>query len=48
MADKPRMWSEKPLANTLANGSNYSLAPDGKRFVVFMPAKAQEAQQAHL
>ena len=46
VADKPRMWSEKPLAQTLNNGSNYNLAPDGKRFVVFMPAKAPEAQQA--
>ena len=46
MADKPRMWSEKRLANTLNNGSNYNLAPDGKRIVVFMPAEAPEAQQA--
>ena len=46
VTDKPRMWSEKPLATTLANGSNYNLAPDGKRFVVFMPAEASEAQQA--
>lgn len=46
VADKPRMWSEKPLANTLGNGSSYNLAPDGKRFVVFMPTKAPEAQQA--
>ena len=46
VADKPRMWSEKPLAQTLNNGSNYNLAPDGKRFVVFMPVEASKAQQA--
>ena len=46
VADKPRMWSEKRLANTLGNGSNYNLAPDGKRLVVFMPATASEAQDA--
>ena len=46
MADKPRMWSEKRLANAFNNGMNYSLAPDGKRIVVFMPAEAPEAQQA--
>jgi Tol biopolymer transport system component/DNA-binding winged helix-turn-helix (wHTH) protein len=46
VADKPRMWSEKPLAQTLANGSNYNLAPDGKRIVVFMPVDASEAQKA--
>jgi Tol biopolymer transport system component/predicted Ser/Thr protein kinase len=43
---KPRLWSEKPLAQTLNNGSNYNLAPDGKRIVVFLPDKAPEAQQA--
>ena len=46
VADKPRLWSEKPLAQTLANGSNYNLAPDGRRFVVFLPVEAPEAQQA--
>src|SRR3977135_2873187 len=29
VADKPRIWPEKRLANTLNNGSNYNLAPDG-------------------
>jgi Tol biopolymer transport system component len=46
VADKPRMWSERPLANAFNNGSNYDLAPDGKRLVVFMPAEAPEAQKA--
>jgi serine/threonine-protein kinase len=45
-ADKPRLWSEKPLSQTLSNGSNYDLAPDGKRIVVFMPVQSPEAQQA--
>ncbi len=43
---KPRLWSEKPLTQTLANGSNYNLDPDGKRIVVFSPDKAPETQQA--
>ncbi len=46
VADKPRMWSEKRLAQTLSNGSNYNFAPDGKRAVVFIPADAPAAQQA--
>jgi hypothetical protein len=45
VADKPRLWSEKPLAQTLANGSNYDLAPDGKRLVVFMPVEGPKTQQ---
>jgi hypothetical protein len=44
MADKPRFWPEKRLANAFNGGMNYSLAPDGKRIVVFMPAEAPEAQ----
>ena len=49
-ADKPRMWSEKRLGNTLYKGSNYNLAPDGKRIAVLMPAEASQAQpaQSHL
>ena len=31
VADKPRMWSEKRLANAFNGGMNYSLAPDGKQ-----------------
>jgi len=46
LADKPRVWSEKRLGTTLANGSNYDLAPDGKRIVVFMPVGTPEAQKA--
>ena len=36
--------AEKRLANFLLNGSNYNLAPDGKRILVFMPAPASEAR----
>jgi serine/threonine-protein kinase len=46
VADKPRLWSEKPLAKAFNGGMNYSVAPDGKRIVVFKPAEATEAQQA--
>jgi len=38
VADKPRVWSEKQLANTGVT-TNLDLAPDGKRFVVLMPAE---------
>jgi serine/threonine-protein kinase len=48
VADKPRMWSEKRLANAFNGGMNYSLAPDGKRAVVFMPAEAPEVQPNHV
>jgi hypothetical protein len=46
VADKPRLWSEYRLANAFNNGSNFDLAPDGKRFVVFMPAEAPEEHKA--
>ena len=32
------------MANAFNGGMNYSVAPDGKRIVVFMPAEAPEAQ----
>ncbi len=38
--NKPRLWSEKPLANTGFLGPNYDVAPDGKRIVALMPAEA--------
>jgi serine/threonine-protein kinase len=41
--DKPRVWSDKLLANVGA--ANYDLAPDGKRVVALMPAETPEAQQ---
>jgi Tol biopolymer transport system component/tRNA A-37 threonylcarbamoyl transferase component Bud32 len=46
VAEKPRVWSERKIANTGPTGNNYDLAPDGKRFAVLMPVEAPEAQQA--
>jgi eukaryotic-like serine/threonine-protein kinase len=46
-ADKPRLWSEKKLADFGVVGtSNYDLAPDGKRIAAIMPAAAAETQPA--
>jgi hypothetical protein len=42
--DKPRLWSEKPLANTVSFSKNFDLAPDGKRIVAVMPAEGGESQ----
>ncbi len=45
--DKPRVWSDKQLANLGSVGiSNYDLAPDGKRIVALMPVQTGEAQKA--
>jgi len=43
VADKPRVWSETKLGGI---GRNVSIAPDGKRIAVLMPAGAPEAPQA--
>jgi hypothetical protein len=44
--DKPRVWSDRQLANLGTVGaSNYDLAPDGKRIAALMPAETTEAQQ---
>jgi serine/threonine-protein kinase len=47
VADKPRMWSETPIAGTGAvnPGKNVGLAPDGKRIVALMPTATGDAQQ---
>jgi serine/threonine-protein kinase len=45
LADKPRVWSEKRLAD-VGLYRNYDLAPDGKRIAALMPAEAPQAQQA--
>jgi serine/threonine-protein kinase len=42
--DKPRLWSEKALANTVNFSKNVDLAPDGKRVVAVLPAEGGEAQ----
>jgi serine/threonine-protein kinase len=46
VADKPRLWSEKALANTVNFSRNVDLAPDGKRVVALMPAEGLETQQS--
>ena len=43
-ASKPRMWSEKRLANT-GLGVNFDLAPDGKRLLALMPAEGAEPRE---
>jgi serine/threonine-protein kinase len=44
--DKPRVWSDKQLANVGIIGiGNYDLAPDGKRIAALMPVEGTEAQQ---
>jgi hypothetical protein len=44
VADKPRVWSERPLANVPV-GTSYDVAPDGKRIAALMPVETREAQQ---
>jgi serine/threonine-protein kinase len=45
--DKPRLWSEKQLANLGNVGtSTYDLAPDGKRIAALIPVETAEAQKA--
>ncbi len=44
--DKPRVWSDRQLANFGVVGiNNYDLAPDGKRIVALMPVETPEGQQ---
>jgi eukaryotic-like serine/threonine-protein kinase len=45
--DKPRLWSEKQLANLgIAGTTNYDLAPDGKHIAALMPVESPEPQQS--
>ena len=44
VADKPRVWFGKQLAN-LGTAPSFDLAPDGKRFVVLMPAESPEPRE---
>ena len=46
VAEKPRVWSEKRIADTDLNGPNFDVAPDGKRIAALMPEETTEAQQA--
>ncbi|MFN7934171.1 MAG: protein kinase [Bryobacteraceae bacterium] len=43
--DKPRLWSERRLADTSVL-QNMDIAPDGKRLLVLMPAEGPEAQRS--
>jgi serine/threonine protein kinase/Tol biopolymer transport system component len=45
IADKPRVWSEKRIAN-VSLFANYDLAPDGKRIAALMPVETAEGQKA--
>jgi len=45
VADKPRVWTEKRIANIGLNAT-YDLAPDGKRIAALMPVDTPEGQKA--
>ena len=45
VADKPRVWSEKRIAD-IGLLANYDLAPDGKRIAALLPAGTPEDQKA--
>jgi serine/threonine-protein kinase len=42
---RPRLWYSKRIAN-VGNAGNLDVAPDGKRFVVLMPAEATEDRES--
>ena len=47
IADQPKVWSEKQLADFgIVGGSTFDVAPDGKRIAALMPVEAPETQQA--
>ena len=46
VADKPRLWTQKQLADPGVNGINYALTPDGKRIAALMPVDAPAEQKA--
>jgi Tol biopolymer transport system component len=46
IADKPRLWTETRLADTVLSGRNLDIAPDSKRFLALMPAGADDDQRA--
>jgi Tol biopolymer transport system component/predicted Ser/Thr protein kinase len=46
VADKPKPWAERRLADIGLNGTNYDVAPDGERIAALMPAEGQEDQKA--
>lgn len=48
--EKPKVWSEKRLADAGINFRNFDLSPDSKRIAVLMPAEGEEKQnpQTHV
>jgi len=44
VVDKPHLWTEKRLADT-STIQNLDITPDGKRFVVLLPAEGMEEQK---
>jgi Tol biopolymer transport system component/tRNA A-37 threonylcarbamoyl transferase component Bud32 len=45
--DKPRLWSDKQLANFGTIGtSSYDLAPDGNRIAALMPVESSQTKQS--
>ena len=46
VTDKPRLWTEKRLADLALVGRNLDIAPDGTRFMALMPASAPDEQKA--
>ena len=44
IAEKPRLWLGDHLAN-VGMTKNFDLAPDGRRFVVLMPAESPEPRE---
>jgi serine/threonine protein kinase/Tol biopolymer transport system component len=45
VADKPRVWSEKKIAN-VGGFPNYGLAPDGKRIAALMPVEGTQVEES--
>jgi eukaryotic-like serine/threonine-protein kinase len=45
LPEKPRVWSDKQIADPGVNGINYSPSPDGKRIAALMSAEAPGQQQ---
>ena len=47
LADQPKLWSGKPLADLgQVGGGNYDVAPDGKRVAALMPAESAEGKMS--
>jgi Tol biopolymer transport system component len=46
LPDKPRVWSDKRLADLKTFLKNFDLAPDGNRIVALMPADPPEEKKA--